>query len=888
MAGAGRMSVPRRVPLDPVLPQLGQLLDETRMRELFARALPWRGAAGVSECTIERVKYRPGRNCVVGYRLTLSTAAGERQEQRVSASVYGADEARARHRSAETHASLPRGRAAAGAGAPLPPVSFVAAMNMLVRAFPCDRKLAALPLLGDPHTVAQRFLPGLVATRWGLEARILSSRQRVVSYFPEHACTVCLDVRVADRAGERDWRVYGKVRHDDSGASTFALMQQLWDGSEAAGVSGGFARPLHYDPALRLLWQEAAEGSTLAALLDAGIETDEALVRTAAALAGLHASPVRPSRLLEAGELIDGLSKAAAVVSQAAPECAARIDALLCALLESQPACEAVGTLHGDLHSNNILVGPQRVAFIDIDRLARGPVLAELGSLLAELAMRDCLRGRSVDGDRLARVAGAYAHEVRRPIDGTAWRWHCAAAMLRERALRCVTSLKQGRMEALPVLLDNALAILRADLPTVAADRHSVQAADATAAALATFTDIARIAPALEPVARTLFGGAGVTAVALEYAWRKIYAKPSSWAKSRLRLCYRVHLLGEDGAARTVFLHGEARLSAAGAEAADGRPVLSVDGASIALRGFPDDPGLPQLAGLLRGEALPECLASPRAVAVVRYRPQVRCTLRVILADGTAVFAKTFADDTAVLAHRRARELWSLPGQPLVPEPLACDAAGRTLWMRAAPGTLAAVEAPERALQASMRCLAALHGSVLSLPVNVARGELLEETRKRAVKLGLCVPAWSLPLRSLMQTCAGALDTLAPARTVPLHGDAHLEQFMVHASSAVLLDLDEMRLGEAAQDVAAMLVDVALRHPADEPLRSLARAAYEQAAGARFDDALLAWHQCLQFVNKAYRLLCRATPACAPDIDLALREARRCAHALPRFEDHPA
>jgi len=876
------MIAARRVPRDPALPQLAVVLDPGRMRDVFAQALAWREPPALQACAVERVKYRPGRNCVVGYRLTLQDATGASCEQRVCASVYGAEESQTRYRAGllECDPAQP-----GTVQRPLlPALSFVAPLNMLVRAFPWDRKLRGLHLLVDARVVESRLLPPVVAARWGAGAGIASIRQRVVSYFPDHTCTVCVDVRLKGVSRRRTWRVYGKMRYDDAGANTFVLMQRLWEVAGQGGASAAYARPLHYDPALRLLWQEAAEGEPLGTLLDTGVPTSTLLQRTASALAGLHASGLAPARVVRMDDLLDALRSAADVVAEAVPECAARVQALKAALLASVPGEGACGTLHGDLHSHNILVGRTRIALIDIDRLSQGPVAAEVGSLLAELAMRECMRGGALERERLEQAADAYAEARGERLDAQALRWHCAGAMLRERALRCVTSLKPGRMEALPALLDAALALLLAPVHTVPVDRagSAGSAADPGAEPLVTFTDAARMMSALAPVVSPMFRGAHLDALEIEYAWRKIYAKPASWAKSALRVCYRLHLRDEDGRRHTGFVHGEARLSSGSSGAAahgPGVPGVTIGGVRLPLRAFPEDARLPQLPALFDGMAMPSCLPCARSVEVVRYRPGVRCTLRFALADGSEAFAKTFADHNGAFVFDRARRL-HMSGGCNVPEPLAWDAATRTVWMRPADGVPAASPAaPAQALDAAMRCLAALHRSDIVPGHAVARARLLDESRKRAVKLAVCLPQWSDQLGAVMRACESALAALAPASSRPLHGDAHLEQFFVHGDVASALDFDEMILGEPAQDVAAMLVDATLRRPDAGAWRDRALAAYERAAPEPLDAAVLRWHTCLQFVNKAYRLLCRATPSLAPSIDLAMRGAvdRACA-----------
>jgi aminoglycoside phosphotransferase (APT) family kinase protein len=131
------------------------------------------------------------------------------------------------------------------------------------------------------------------------------------------------------------------------------------------------------------------------------------------------------------------------------------------ALLLEAPGFDSRATLHGDLHSNNIVIGTDRAFLIDLDRMASGPPSVEIGSLLAELAYRECLATRSPDFAQLDAIAQEYARHASWPVDLREVRWHLAAALVRERSYRCVTSLKPGRVEAVPRLLQAATDALR-------------------------------------------------------------------------------------------------------------------------------------------------------------------------------------------------------------------------------------------------------------------------------------------------------------------------------------------------------------------------------------------------------------------------------------------
>lgn len=464
------LATDRHVPADRVLPHLARLFDVQAMTRSLAAH--WTdGADGVAAprvlgCDIERVKYRPGRNCVVGYRVRLQwpsraggagrRAAAERiGVTRVSAAMYPVDEAEARFQ---------RARMIDG-GAEFPPrLSLLRESGVLLWRFPHDRKLAALPTLVDSAELRRSWLPQIVAGRWGKGWRIDSVRNELIGYFPDHSATVRSRLRLGSDCDRltRIWSIFGKVRYDDSGEQIFRSMAQLVDSEPSRAGIVGYARPLASYAAERVLWQEGIEAPTLDRHLISGVCDDSMWVRVARAVAGLHRTSLDLPPSITRDSLQAEIQRAAATLIVAAPSSAPAVDTL-CARLQARIGeidCSPGATLHGDLHSKNILVGPDRIHLIDLDRLGTGPALAELGSLLAELVLRDCLAGRALDWRRTATVASAYSRANESRIEAEQLGWHVAAALLRERAYRCVTSLKPGRLEILPALLDAARAAL--------------------------------------------------------------------------------------------------------------------------------------------------------------------------------------------------------------------------------------------------------------------------------------------------------------------------------------------------------------------------------------------------------------------------------------------
>ena len=446
------MVATRVVPTDVVLPLLAVVLDEQAMQRVFEQHLRPRHGTGfeVTACEIERIKYRPQRNCIIGYKVKLCDRKG-RREQRLCAGIYAPDDARAHYVKALLEANI--------ATLDIAPVTLIPSLNMVVWAFPNERKLDALPLLVDATQLRANLLPEVVRERWGDGWEIVDLTHDISNYFPEHTCCVSVTLTLShvESAARRTWEILGKNRYDDAGAQTHRDMVALWRNVHS-DVS--YARPIVYQNEHRLLWQERVPGVTLLSLLVSGVVDNALLVRVARAVAALHATPVTSPRRMMLGDLIDRLIVARKVVAAAHPGCAVALGQTFDILVTSAGLLnlDYEGTWHGDLHSNNILVSPTQIYLVDMDCLSIGPPLADLGSFLAELIYRGCLKDEPLEAlqPTLTAVVAAYRQRASWAAPEKDIAWFTASALIHERTLRCVTSLKLGRMETLDNLVGAA------------------------------------------------------------------------------------------------------------------------------------------------------------------------------------------------------------------------------------------------------------------------------------------------------------------------------------------------------------------------------------------------------------------------------------------------
>ncbi len=421
----------------------------------------------------------------------------------------------------------------------------------------------------------------------------------------------------------------------------------------------------------------------------------------------------------------------------------------------------------------------------------------------------------------------------------------------------------------------------------------------------APFTDADAMRTLLGSAVRTLWDDAHrIVECEVAHAWRKTYGKAASWHKSHLKVCYRLHLVrSEESAAFPVWVHGTARLSDFPADET-ASAAISHGVATLRLQRFPEDAGLPQLPALVDPERARERIetlfggmaTSPVSVTVLRYRPGDRCSFRVGpdsagRQEFPCAFAKTYADDAGALVFERLRRLF-LEGREHgdafpVAEPLAYDSATRTVWQRwIAGGTVAdltgADSFTERVRQCA-RALASLHAvQVDGLPA-CARASLLHDTRKRAVKLALAYPEAAASLEHTLAALARTIDALPLEASVTIHGDVHLEQFLVEAEGVAVADIDEMARGDAEQDLVSLLVDLRLRAVdcgSREPWSDVAAEAYGRQATTPVSRSLLAWHVARHGIDKAYRLHWRDRAELTPTVIQLIAWAADSARSL--------
>ncbi len=271
--------------------------------------------------------------------------------------------------------------------------------------------------------------------------------------------------------------------------------------------------------------------------------------------------------------------------------------------------------------------------------------------------------------------------------------------------------------------------------------------------------------------------------------------------------------------------------------AANGRPVL------LQPRGA--DRRLPGLAPLLE---------RPAAQLLV-HRAERRGVVRLRTSGGDRYAKAVRLERLGDLADASGRAATLVAGTPLaVPQPLEIDEAGGVVHFGALPGEALHDRLAEPAAAAAAgAALRALHdrppppglpvhdadaeAAVILSWINRLFGAMPSPGRGPAIS-----PARSAALRAaaLAPGIAAAILQGPPSPPVPVHRDLHDKQVLLDDNRVALLDCDTLARGEAALDLANLVVHLELRGLQGRCTGAEARAAADAALGAYAPSAATA------------------------------------------------
>ena len=428
-------------PKDSKLPQLATVLNVRKMRDVFRNYWAAMGAADnlqIIGCNIERVKYKPGKNCQISYQLEFVDAKnGKIFQQLFFATVYPEKQSQSRYQKALRQ---PLVQPQIGE-----PVFHFPALEMVIRAFPNDRKLHGLQQVLQPEILSQIIIPDALNSAIGEHRHIEKWQHEVVHFVPEHVCTVKVDVQLGGNRPQTE-SFFGKVYYNDEGAKTIENMRRIWDSPLQKNGTLNVAKPLAYYPQWRSMWQCGLPGGTL---LDLGFGSDafmKMIPKAAEQVAALHRCELQNLPEINHKSIAEKLVAVQQMLEKTGFAKTEKSAGLVKQLLNQQPFLSKapVVMLHGDLHLKNFLTNEGTVSVIDLDSLASGDPVVDLGSFIA--GMLNMGIQKRLSATQLRKVIGLFLNAYQRAsslqIDSAKLRWHIAAALLTERVFRAITRQK--------------------------------------------------------------------------------------------------------------------------------------------------------------------------------------------------------------------------------------------------------------------------------------------------------------------------------------------------------------------------------------------------------------------------------------------------------------
>lgn len=345
---------------DPAIPGLATVLNP----DAFVAALrPFVPEADLSTAQITYVKYKPGTNCLVGYRLALEGTTVE---------------AYAKAYRPEFQAKLQKVRGQSSVGGPLGPGRLVLDQQaIVVSIFPNDSKLKVLPQLADQAARVQLFRELLPD-----QPDLWHGTVQSIRYKPERRFVAQW---MANGRVQAALKVYAETGYHKPlvNANTFESRGAL----RVAQLCGSSDRR-------RILAFEWLPGRLLSEQIYQAESAVPDLSIVGAALAEVHAQSGARLELLtresEAAVLFsvaDGIAFLSPSLSQRVHDVARR----LATQVAAQPPLYR--PIHGDFYARQVLVDSDTVGILDLDEARLGDPAADLGNFIAHLES-DALRGR--------------------------------------------------------------------------------------------------------------------------------------------------------------------------------------------------------------------------------------------------------------------------------------------------------------------------------------------------------------------------------------------------------------------------------------------------------------------------------------------------------------
>jgi aminoglycoside phosphotransferase len=303
---------------------------------------------------------------------------------------------------------------------------------------------------------------------------------------------------------------------------------------------------------------------------------------------------------------------------------------------------------------------------------------------------------------------------------------------------------------------------------------------------------------------------------------------------------------------------------------------------------FPEDADLPGLGGMLELKKVAEILGEPVNInfnanwKMLRYQAGKRCALRYDFNHtGSQYFGKTQSGDEAAKTHQRLCQMWNHPERRFnMPRPIACDKDLGARWEAFVPG----VSLEEALLNGDLtaliteitRNLTYLHTlEIPDLPPMTPNIVLRRIEKKILPRMASLVPVLAVRAERLFKKLEDRIKWVENTQKVTLHGDFHIANFLLNDDGMVIIDLDDICLGDPCYDLALFGSRLLLRnfHNADRLPETLQMVAelpnlYTKLSGYLIRAETFAWYVAALLIGRQIKSCMRVD---APDMEKLIR-----------------
>lgn len=311
-------------------------------------------------------------------------------------------------------------------------------VEMEVYRFPNDRRLRGLRKFAGSDTAAAVW-QGWIDKADGAYRLDAETLQRLlIRYVPEQKWVVRLRCvgRHRDTDALRKRRIAVRSASPESCATLLYRHTVLHGLSRHADAKFFVPTVVGEDVASGLLAVKWVHGIALVEAL-AARPVSEVMGGVAGMLASFHGSNVVGLPAVGVDDVVARVEAAASDLAAACPALAgdavALVDDLLGRCGALRPCPEAV-TLHNDLHWNQVRIEDERFAVLDLERMAIGDALIDVGNLWAQLRLLSQRDDQTVDAATALSWSSAWldawARVTGRPVDRVRLGWYSALSAL--------------------------------------------------------------------------------------------------------------------------------------------------------------------------------------------------------------------------------------------------------------------------------------------------------------------------------------------------------------------------------------------------------------------------------------------------------------------------